>query len=43
VAAAQNGKADAASLGVGETDLQTFLGWFCETERSVTLFSQGVN
>jgi assimilatory nitrate reductase catalytic subunit len=31
------------ALGVGADELKTFLDWFCATERSVTLFSQGVN
>jgi assimilatory nitrate reductase catalytic subunit len=31
------------ALGVGDAELQTFLAWFCATERTVTLFSQGVN
>ncbi len=31
------------ALGIDDAALQTFLQWFCETERSVTLFSQGVN
>ncbi|HET9146954.1 MAG TPA: molybdopterin-dependent oxidoreductase, partial [Acetobacteraceae bacterium] len=30
-------------LGLGNAGLSTFLDWFCATERTVTLFSQGVN
>lgn len=30
-------------LGVNEKDLQQFYQWFCDTEKSVTLYSQGVN
>ncbi len=43
LAAARNNPCDAASLGIGEAELQRFLDWFCETKRSVTLFSQGVH
>jgi assimilatory nitrate reductase catalytic subunit len=31
------------ALGISETELETFLKWFGATERTVTLFSQGVN
>jgi assimilatory nitrate reductase catalytic subunit len=43
LAAARNSPRDAAYFGVSDADLQTFLDWFCGTERSVTLFSQGVH
>ncbi len=33
----------AATLGISESDLEVFLDLFCNTPRSVTLFSQGVN
>lgn len=36
-------KALAITLGVNEDDLKQFYTWFCETEKSVTLYSQGVN
>jgi len=31
------------TLGIPDADLETFFAWFCDTERTVTLFSQGVN
>jgi assimilatory nitrate reductase catalytic subunit len=34
---------DDAETGLDPAALQTFLDWFCDTERTVTLFSQGVN
>lgn len=30
-------------LGVNSTELEQFYNWFCKTEKSVTLYSQGVN
>ena len=36
-------KALANTLGINEEDLKQFYSWFCETEKSVTLYSQGVN
>jgi len=33
----------AEQLGVNLDDLKLFYNWFCETEKSVTLYSQGVN
>ncbi|WP_283789577.1 molybdopterin-dependent oxidoreductase [Bermanella sp. WJH001] len=36
-------KALANTLGVNEDDLKQFYNWFCNTEKSVTLYSQGVN
>lgn len=30
-------------LGINESDLEQFYQWFCDTEKSVTLYSQGVN
>lgn len=33
----------AKTLGVDEKDLEQFYTWFCDTEKSVTLYSQGVN
>lgn len=38
-----NIKALAGTLGLNEEDLEQFYSWFCETEKSVTLYSQGVN
>ncbi|MFT5592387.1 MAG: assimilatory nitrate reductase catalytic subunit [Oceanicoccus sp.] len=40
---AGNIKELASTLGVNEDDLKQFYNWFCETEKSVTLYSQGVN
>ena len=31
------------TLGVEQSDLQQFYDWFCATEKSITLYSQGVN
>lgn len=31
------------TLGISKSDLEQFYEWFCETEKSVTLYSQGVN
>ena len=49
-AAVSSARIDAPSLsrvaqkcGVAETDLRQFYRWFAETERTVTLYSQGVN
>jgi assimilatory nitrate reductase catalytic subunit len=36
-------EAVAASCGVDPEALETFFGWFAATERTVTVFSQGVN
>lgn len=36
-------KVTAAELGLDEKSLATFIDWFCATERTVTLYSQGVN
>ena len=36
-------KSLADTLGVNEDDLKQFYNWFCNTEKSVTLYSQGVN
>lgn len=33
----------AETIGIPQEDLQTFFDWFCDTEKSVTLYSQGVN
>lgn len=33
----------ADQLGVDSNDLSQFYNWFCQTEKSVTLYSQGVN
>ena len=33
----------AEAVGVDDADLQTFFEWFAATERTVTVFSQGVN
>lgn len=33
----------ADSLGFSEQDLNTFIDWFCENDKTMTLFSQGVN
>ena len=33
----------AEQLGLPEQDLSQFFDWFCDTEKSVTLYSQGVN
>lgn len=33
----------AARTGIAESDIRQFYGWFCNTPRSVTCFSQGVN
>ena len=43
MAAAEETHITAASLGIADADLDMFLRWFCETPRTVTLFSQGVN
>ncbi len=43
LAAAEETRITAATLGLAEEGLDTFLHWFCETPRTVTLFSQGVN
>jgi len=32
-----------AVCGLSETDLQQFYSWFCQTEQTVTVYSQGVN
>ncbi|MBW7057584.1 nitrate reductase [Paracoccus bogoriensis] len=34
---------DPAMTGLPAGDLETFLDWFCTTERVVTVFSQGIN
>lgn len=36
-------EATARRCGVSTKDVETFFDWFCDTERVVTLFSQGVN
>lgn len=33
----------ADTLGLNEDDLKQFYNWFCQTQKSVTLYSQGVN
>jgi len=36
-------EATARRCGVATKDVEIFFDWFCDTERTVTLFSQGVN
>ena len=47
LAMAESGRGSLASAagacGLDENDLETFIRWFAETERTVTLFSQGIN
>ncbi len=41
--AARAGAPRAAALGISDADLDVFINLFCNTPRTVTLFSQGVN
>lgn len=40
---ASNRRALAARLGIEDRDLETFFQWFSATEKTVTVYSQGVN
>ncbi|MEQ8266523.1 MAG: molybdopterin-dependent oxidoreductase [Parvibaculum sp.] len=35
--------ASAEACGIDESDFETFIRWFAETERTLTVFSQGIN